>query len=173
MGGWSGAARAGQWAARDGIEQDGAGQGRPERGREGRRRRDKSRGWTTADVVMLAVAFVARWELGLAFLALKFWHQASGYEGSTLSFARLKWNGLVMLARAAFEGRALPISLSFGTKSSGNLAFDAWRRGELERIAVERQKLQAAEGEFTRYRDDLLQARDREAFERFMQTRDR
>ncbi len=165
MGGWSGAARAGQWAER-GDQVRGS-----EQGREKRRRRE-NRGWTPADVTMLVVAFVARWELGLGFLALKLWHQASGYEGSTLSFARLKWNGLVSLARAVFEGRALPISLSFGAKSSGNLAFDAWRRGELERIAVERQKLQAAEGEFARYRDDLLQARDREAFDRFMRSRE-
>ncbi len=157
MGGWSGAARGTPWAdfARD----------------KGRRRASKNPGWTTADVAILAVAFVARWELGLAFLALKFWHQASGYEGSTVSFARLKWNGLVALARAVFDGRGLPVSLSFGPKSSGNLAFDAWRRGELERIEIERQKLQVAEVEFTRYRDDLLQARDREAFDRFMQTR--
>ncbi len=156
MGGWSGAARQGPW-----VEVEG----------ERRGRRGKQRGWTAADVAILVVAFVARWELGMAFLALKFWHQASGYEGSTLSFARMKWNGLVALARAAFEGRSLPVAFSFGSKSSGNLAFDTWRQGELERIAVERRKLQAAEEEFTRYRDDLLQARDREAFDRFMQTR--
>ena len=142
------------------------------RAAEGRRRRGKSRGWTSADLTLLVVAFIVRWELGLGFLALKLWHQASGYEGSTLSFARLKWNGLVTLARAVFEGRALPISLSFGAKSSGNLAFDAWRRGELERIAIERRKLQVAEGEFASYRDDLLQARDREAFDRFMRSRE-
>lgn len=155
MGGWSNAARGGQWA---------------ELGRDGRRK-DKGRGWTTADVAILVVAFVARWELGMAFLALKLWHQASDYDGSTLSFARMKWNGLVALTRAMLDGGKLPVSFSLGPKSSGNLSFDAWRQGELERIAVERSKLQAAEVEFTRYRDDLLQARDREAFDRFMQTR--
>ena len=155
MGGWSDAARGGQWA---------------ELGRDGRKR-NKARGWTPADVAVLVVAFVARWELGMAFLALKLWHQASGYDGSTLSFARMKWNGLVALTRALLDSGKLPTSFSFGSKSSGNLAFDAWRQGELERITVERRKLQAAEVEFTRYRDDLLQARDREAFDRFMQTR--
>lgn len=155
MGGWSNAARGGQWT---------------ELGRHGRGK-GRDRGWTTADVAILVVAFVARWELGMAFLALKFWHQASGYDGSTLSFARMKWNGLVALTRAMVDGGSLPVSFSFGPKSSGNLAFDAWRQGELDRIAVERRKLQAAEVEFTRYRDDLLQARDREAFDRFMQTR--
>ena len=153
MGGWSNAARGGQWT---------------ELGRNGRKR---DKGWTPADVATFVVAFVARWELGVAFLALKLWHQASGYDGSTLSFARMKWNGLVALTRAMLDGGKLPVSFSFGPKSSGNLAFDAWRQSELERIAFERSKLQAAEVEFTRYRDDLLQARDREAFDRFMQTR--
>lgn len=156
MGGWSNAAHQGNWA---------------DAGRADRATRRKQRGWTSADVAVLVVAFVIRWELGLAFLGLKLWHQASGYDGSVFSFARMKWNALVALTRAMLEGGSLPFSLNFGPKSTGNLAFDAWRRGELERIDSERQKLQSAEREFTRYRDDLLQARDREAFDRFMQAR--
>ena len=156
MGGWSNAARQGTWT---------------DIGRADRATRRKQRGWTSADVAVLVVAFVIRWELGLAFLALKLWHQASGYDGSVFSFARMKWNGLVALTRAMLDGGSLPFSLNLGPKSSGNLAFDAWRRGELERIESERLKLQTAEREFTSYRDDLLQARDREAFDRFMQAR--
>jgi hypothetical protein len=155
MGGWSNTARQGTWR---------------DLGRDGRAT-PRHRGWTSADVAVLVVAFVIRWELGLALLALKLWHQASGYDGSVFSFARMKWNALVALTRAVLDGGAMPFSLNFGPKSSGNLAFDAWRRGELERIEAERRKLQDAERQFTSYRDDLLQARDREAFDRFMQTR--
>ena len=154
MGGWSNAARQGTWS---------------DAGQTDRATRRKPRGWTSADAAVLVGAFVIRWELGLAFLALKLWHQASGYDGSVFSFARMKWNALVALTRAVLEGGVLPFSLNLGPKSSGNLAFDAWRRGELERIESERLKLQDAERAFTSYRDDLLQARDREAFDRFMQ----
>ena len=154
MGGWSNAARQDGWARQGGT-------GRHASGR---------RGWTPPDIAVLVGAFVIRWELGLAFLALKLWHQASGFDGSVFSFARLKWEGLVRLASGLLAHGSMP-SLHFGATSSGNLAFDAWRRGELERIEAERRKLQVAERDFMSYRDELLQARDREAFERFMQHR--
>lgn len=154
MGGWCNTARQGSWYS----------------AREDRGLTARHRGWTPADVAGLVLAFVIRWELGLAFLALKLWHQASGYEGSTLSFARMKWNGLVALTRQVLDTGA-PFSLHFGPRSTGNLAFDDWRRAELERIEAERRKLQAAERDFMAYRDELLRARDREAFDRFMQGR--
>lgn len=129
--------------------------------------------WTAPDVAMTIVAFIIHWEVGLAFLAMKLWQQASGYEGSVLSFAKEKWEGLVGATRAILSGAALPASLSLGTRSSGNKAFDAWRKAELTRIEAERAKLRAAERQFTSYRDELLHAKDREDFERFMQVRDK
>ena len=127
--------------------------------------------WTAPDVAVMVVAFVIRWELGLAVLGLKLWQQASAYPGSLLSFARDKWEALVVVTRRLVAGQSLPFSTSVSTRSTGNKAFDAWRQGELTRIEAERDKLRAAEREFASYRDDLLQARDREAFDRFMQTR--
>jgi hypothetical protein len=151
MGGWSDAARQGNWAQPSGED------------RRVRRRRK----WTGAEIAVLVVAFVVRWELGLAFLALKLWHQASGDEGSVFTFARHKWEALVAVTSALLPNGSSP----FGAKSSGNLLFDEWRRGELARIEAERQKLQSAERDFSAYREELLRARDREAFERFMQGR--
>ena len=53
--------------------------------------------WTAPDVALTVVAFIIHWEVGLAFLALKLWHQASGYQGSVFSFARARngrlWSG--------------------------------------------------------------------------------
>lgn len=126
--------------------------------------------WTAPDVGVTIVAFLVHWEFGLAFLALKLWQQASGYPGSVFSFAREKWEGLVSMARGLMSGVSLP-SMHLGPRSTGNHAFDAWRRTELERIEAERSKLRAAEREFTAYRDELLHAKDREDFERFMQSR--
>ena len=155
MGGWSNAARQDGWVRR--TRHEGRSLGRT--------------GWTPSDIALLAGTFFLHWELGLAFLALKLWHQASGFQGSVLSFARVKWDALVGLTSSLMGQGSLPFSGRVGSTSSGNLAFDAWRRGELQRIDAERSKLQAAEQEFMTYRSDLLQARDREAFDRFMQHR--
>ena len=128
--------------------------------------------WTPADFVALGVAFLVRWELGLAFLALKLWHHASGDRVSTLAFARAKWEALVGAVRALTAGSSLPFSLHVEPRSSGNAAFDRWRREELIRLDTERSKLASAEREFARYRDELLHVKDGEDFERFMRARD-
>ena len=128
--------------------------------------------WTSADIAVTIIAFMARWELGLAFLALKLWHQASGTPGSTFSFARGKWEQLVGITRGLLSSGALPFSMHAGTRTSGNLAFDTWRRSELARIDAEREKLRVSERDFAVYRDELLQAKDREDFDRFQRSRE-
>ena len=127
--------------------------------------------WTVPDVATMLVAFAVRWELGVAFIGLKVWHQASGYPGSIFSFVHEKWEQLVGVARSLMSGASMP-SLHIGPKSSGNVAFDTWRRNELSRIEAEREKLRTAERDFTTYRDELLHVKDREDFQRFMQARD-
>lgn len=127
--------------------------------------------WTVPDIALTVFAFFVHWEFGLAFLALKLWHQASGHPGSVFTFAREKWERLVGMTRNLMSGTSMPLSVHFGYQSSGNQAFDAWRQAELKRIDEERHKLRAAEREFTTYRNELLHARDREEFDRFMQSR--
>ena len=143
-----------------------------------RRDRDKASAfagggrWTPSDVVAVVIAFAIRWELGLAFLALKLWHQTSGRRISTLAFAREKWDALSTTIQGFASGARLPMTLHVGPRSSGSPAFDSWRQDELTRIAAERAKLAEAEEEFSRYRDELLRARDRDHFDRFMRSRD-
>ena len=142
-----------------------------------RRKRDDDRGlnhaarWVASDLLALVVAFTIRWELGLAFLALKLWHQASARPISTFSFAREKWDGLVAAVQSLGLSVHLPTKFGGLAPSSGSLAFDRWRQEELARIEAERAKLSAAERDFERYRDELLRARDSEHFERFMSGR--
>ena len=126
--------------------------------------------WTVPEVAATIAAFAVRWEIGLAFLALKLWQQASGYQGSVFAFTREKWEALVALTRSVLGGASIP-SFNVGARSSGNHAFDTWRRSELSRIDAERAKLRQAEHEFTSYRDELLHAKDRDDFERFMRAR--
>lgn len=126
--------------------------------------------WTALDVALAVATFLVSHELCLAFIALKLWHQASGYEGSVLAFAADRWEMLVGAARRLFSGRS--VAMPFVSRSSGNHAFDAWRESELSRIEAERAKLRGAEREFAAYRDELLHAKDREDFDRFMRARD-
>ena len=125
-------------------------------------------GWTLADTATIIVAVMLRWELAVAFVGLKLWQQASGHSGSAFAFAREKWAALVGIARSAIGGGALP-SMRVGPRTSGNLAFDRWRGAELDRIEAERDRLRVAERDFAAYRDELLHAKDREDFDRFMQ----
>lgn len=132
--------------------------------------------WSGPDIAVMVVAFIVHWELGLAFLGLKLWQQASGHQGSVFAFAREKWEGLVETTRGVFAGAGTVGGLGglsgLGARSSGNSAFDAWRRAELDRIEAERAKLRAAERDFTAYREELLRAKDNEDFERFMRWRE-
>lgn len=161
MGGWNSSAQNWQRVRRRGARDVGS----------------AGRSWSAAEVAIVATVFVLRWELGLALLALKLWHQASGHPGSVFAFAREKWDGLVGLTRSMLSGASLPVSLHVGglhvgPRSSGNHAFDSWRQGELARIEAERERLRTAEREFTVYRDELLHAKDRDDFDRFMHSRD-
>ena len=125
--------------------------------------------WTALDVALTIGTFLLSWQVGVAFIALKLWHQASDYDGSVLAFAADRWDVLVRAARRVLSGSGF--TLPFASRSSGNHAFDAWRQAELQRIEAERNKLRASEREFAAYRDELLHAKDREDFERFMKSR--
>jgi biopolymer transport protein ExbB/TolQ len=55
--------------------------------------------------------------------------------------------------------------------STGNVAFDDWRRAELERLEQERRKLDEMRAEFDAYARELRRAKDQEEFDRFMRER--
>jgi hypothetical protein len=100
----------------------------------------------------MVVGFVVFWPVGLAVLFWILWRKRRGETAAPAWVGRL-------------AGR-LP-------GGSGNSAFDAWRRGELERLEQERRKLAAAEREFAAFLDQLKRARDREEFDRFTAARAR
>ncbi len=55
--------------------------------------------------------------------------------------------------------------------STGNVAFDDWRKAELDRIEEERRKLDEMREEFDTYMRELRRAKDQEEFDRFMRDR--
>jgi len=109
------------------------------------------RWWTLGPVafVGMIIGFVLFWPIGLAILFYNLWNR----KAAPMSFAR-------------FMDHA-----PFAPTSSGNMAFDDWRKAEIERIENERRKLAEAEKEFSAFVDELKRAKDREEFERFMNAR--
>jgi hypothetical protein len=146
--------------------------------------------WKPVEIVAMVLGFVVFWPIGLAILFAKMWQRKSAHQGDIPAFLEAKfrekfgddwqskwdrWEAKMGRhwscgSRADFGSRAWGAG-SWGMRSSGNLAFDEWRETELSRLEEERQKLVAAEREFTSYMENLRRAKDREEFDRFMNAR--
>jgi len=59
----------------------------------------------------------------------------------------------------------------FGFASTGNAAFDDYRRSELERLEEERRKLDEEARDFRNFVEELKRAKDREEFDAYMAKR--
>jgi hypothetical protein len=127
--------------------------------------------WKPVEILAMILGFMVYWPIGLAVLGWKFWQKKSGYPGDIISFGREKWekwgNWGHGSDRWGFAANSW-VGSGFGMGSTGNRAFDEWRKTELARLEEERQKLVAAEREFAEFMENLRHARDREEFERFM-----
>lgn len=159
-----------------------SGEGSPQRHRCG------GLGWQPIELVAMILGFIIYWPVGLAILLAKIWQSRSGYAGDLPSFVqakmqqkfREKWEQKMGRHWACGPGRREFYDAPWGRRdsgdwprhwrprSSGNLAFDEWRDAELTRLEEERQKLRAAEREFTEFMENLRRAKDREEFDRFM-----
>lgn len=125
--------------------------------------------WKPAELVAMILGFIFYFPIGLGILAWKIYQAKTAYSGDFGQFAQEKWG--------AFEQRSglNDMARRFGEwpQSTGNSAFDDWRKAELERLAEERRKIFEAEKAFEDYLDGLRRAKDREDFERFMTNRAR
>lgn len=117
--------------------------------------------WTPATVALMVLGFMVFWPLGLAMLAYILFGQ--------------RFNGFKQTANAAADdmfskcrGRS---RRSRFDRESGNVAFDDWRRAELDRLAQEQRKLDEMREEFESYVRELRRAKDQEEFDRFMRER--
>lgn len=120
--------------------------------------------WSFWEVAVIVAAFIVFWPLGL--LAL-FWKLAKGelWPGSSQSVApwsRFKSRDL-NLKRWAFRDELTP--------TSGNSAFDAYKKSELDRLEQERRKLAEEQRAFGEFLDRLKKAKDQDEFDRFMSER--
>jgi hypothetical protein len=120
--------------------------------------------WTPATIALMVLGFIVFWPLGLAMLAyILFGDRLHAFkrdandkmDGFYKSCRRCGWHG---------RGRGWHYD-------TGNVAFDDWRKAELERIEEERRKLDAMREEFDNYLRELRRAKDQEEFDRFMRDR--
>jgi hypothetical protein len=128
--------------------------------------------WTPATIALMVAGFIIFFPLGLAMLAYIIWGERFH-----------AWRDGTMSAREAmtteFKGRgkrdfAHRPSHGFSASArTGNVAFDAWRDTELDRLAEERRKLDALRDEFDAYARELRRAKDQDEFDRFMRERDK
>ncbi len=118
--------------------------------------------WTPMTIALMVIGFIVYWPLGLVMLAYIIWGD--------------RWNmprgDMKRRAERAFGNcRRSARRAQSGMSSTGNAAFDDWRRAEMERIEAERRKLDEMRAEFDEYMHELKKARDREEFDRFMRDR--
>jgi hypothetical protein len=106
---------------------------------------------------MILFFAVGLWPLGLFAIVYMMYGKEMGLDLSN-------WGRAKNSARRAAKGCSWSSSR---TRSSGNMAFDEWRKSEIERIEEERRKLDEAREAFEQHMKDLRMARDREEFDAF------
>ncbi len=117
--------------------------------------------WTPATIALMVLGFVVFWPLGLAMLAfILFGEKLRAFKRDANSRADGVFAGL-RRTKARYETH-------FGT---GNVAFDDWRKAELDRLDEERRRLDEMREEFDSYVRELHRAKDQEEFDRFMRER--
>ena len=120
------------------------------------------KGWEIAGIVL---GFIFVWPLALAYLIWKLAGYPVPNEAKSFferNFSRLGsgWGN-----RGAGAFRARPFS------STGNFAFEEYRRRELERLEAERRRLDEEAHAFAEFVEELKRAKDRDEFDAFMAKR--
>ena len=108
--------------------------------------------WTPLNIALMVLGFIIFWPLGLAMLAYILWGDRLGDEFESL--------------KEQFSSFQQP-------RSTGNVAFDDYRRRELDRLEAERRRLDEERREFSDFLRNLRRAKDQEEFDRFMADRAR
>ena len=113
--------------------------------------------WTPVTIAMMVIGFIIYWPLGLAMIAYILWGDRLDVFMKDLSGSTDRFTATVRETTRA--------------KPSGNMAFDEWRKSELQELAEKRRKLDQMMQEFDEYQDELRRAKDKEAFDEFMNSR--
>jgi hypothetical protein len=124
----------------------------------------------TLEIVGIVVAFVWFWPVALAYVVWKMLgypksDQLRGYFQDAFGRFEQAFKG----SGRGFGGGGF--GGGFGPGSTGNAAFDEYRRKEIERLEAERRKLDEEARAFSDFVEELKRAKDREEFDAFMAKR--
>jgi hypothetical protein len=112
------------------------------------------------EIVGIILGFIFVWPLALAYLIWKL----AGYPMPAEWRTWFERNFV-----PAFQGSFRTASAPFS--STGNSAFDDYRRAELARLEEERRRLEEEAHAFATFVEELKRAKDREEFDAFMARR--
>jgi hypothetical protein len=137
-----------------------------ERHRQGCGARAKKK-WSVLELGTMVGGFVLFWPVGLVALGAKLM-KGEMWPGSSENVAPWKasWKKQdgFSFARDGFKSQWRSQSWT----SSGNAAFDAYKRSKLEELEAARKKLEDEQKAFAEYLTKLREAKDRDEFDRFM-----
>lgn len=102
--------------------------------------------WTPLNILLMVVGFMVFWPLGLAMIV---W---------------IVWGDRIV-------GRVQDAEVHWRARQSGNVAFDEYRRAELDRLEEKRRELDREAEEFQAFLRELRSAKDKDEFDRFMKKR--
>ncbi|MFN4141366.1 DUF2852 domain-containing protein [Aestuariivirga sp.] len=125
--------------------------------------------WSAWEIGAMVAGFVVFWPLGLIAIFLK-WKNGEMWRGSAEGGA--PWSGFKAGSFKApdFSSWRSHAS-SYGFASSGNAAFDSYKREQLARLEEERRKLEEDQKAFREFVEKVRRAKDQEEFDRFMAER--
>ncbi len=121
----------------------------------------KSR-WSFFEVAAMVTGFVVFWPLGLVALFLK-WKNGEMWPGAATS--QVPGGPWKMPDMSRWQGR------SYGYSSSGNAAFDEYKRTQLAKLEEQRRQLDEEQKAFREHLWNLRKAKDQNEFDRFMAER--
>lgn len=128
--------------------------------------------WKPVDIIVMVLAFVLFWPLGLVFIAWKFWNDRQPNPTDLEIVFRQIGDRAWRLADAASEElrRLFGQGGTTNARETGNAEFDAYVRRREEEIAAEKRVLDA---EIEAFREFLARDHDaaRDAYERFRRSR--
>ncbi|MCT4655702.1 MAG: DUF2852 domain-containing protein [Cohaesibacter sp.] len=118
--------------------------------------------WKAQNIFLMILGFIFFWPLGLAMLAYNIW----GDE------MREMFRDFKSRMNHHTGGSCCGSSRSHrGFAQTGNVAFDDYRKAEMERLEEERRKLETEKAEFEDFLVELRRVKDQEEFDRFMAAR--
>jgi hypothetical protein len=130
----------------------------------------RKRRWSLPEIAVVVGGFIVFWPLGLAALGVKLF-KGELWRGSADHYAPWKDRTADDIMSAAGKWRHDKWGHDWSRSSSGNAAFDEYRKAQLEKLEAERRKLEQEQKAFADYVAKLRRAKDQDEFDRFMAER--